>query len=497
MNDPRKSDSSVVPGKASNKAGQTVAETLEGRGLAKGNAGEHGTLRTQSRDGVSNGLDRVREVARRDRKKRFTALLHHVTVDRLRGVFHGLHRKAAAGVDGVTWSQYAEDLEARLLDLHARLHRGAYRAKPSRRVHIPKTDGRLRPLGIAALEDKLVQGAVVEVLSAIYEGDFLGFSYGFRPGRGAQDALDALAMGIQTRKVDWVLDADIRSFFDRLDHGWLRKFLEHRIADRRILRLIQKWLHAGVMEGGVWKKTEEGTPQGATISPLLANVFLHYVFDLWIQQWRRRHARGEVIVVRYADDFAVGFQHRNDAEAFRRALAARLEHFSLELHPEKTRLLEFGRYARSCRRERGEKGKPETFDFLGLTHICGETRNRKFLVHRHTSRTRLRSKLRSVKIELMRRRHLSIPAQGQWLGSVVRGHFAYFAVPTNVRALGAFRVQVTRHWRRALSRRGQRCPVNWARMHQLAERWLPHARILHPWPNVRFDARTQGRSPVR
>jgi group II intron reverse transcriptase/maturase len=396
----------------------------------------------------------------------------------------------------VTWEQYGQNLEENLEDLHGRLQAGRYRAKPSRRAYIPKADGRQRPLGIASLEDKIAQGAVVEVLNAIYEVDFLGFSYGFRPGRSQHQALDALAVGLVRKKVNWVLDADIRGYFDAIDHEWLGKFLEHRIADRRILRLIRKWLAAGVLEDGKKTETEVGSPQGATVSPLLANIYLHYAFDLWAHDWRKRHARGDVIVVRYADDFLVGFQHRPEAEQFLAELRERLRKFALELHPKKTRLIEFGRFAADRRKRRG-LGKPETFTFLGFTHICGKTKRDSFLVLRHTIAKRLRAKLQEVKTELGRRKHSAIPEQGAWLRSVVRGYFVYHAVPTNVRALGAFRTQVTRHWRHALNRRSQKGTVNWERMDRLADRWLPKARILHPWPEQRFDARTQGRSRVR
>jgi len=472
------------------------AEPVEGRRPAKGNTDRQNAPRTQSRTSATSALDRVRELAVRQKDAKFTALLHHVTVDRLREAFLGLKRDAAAGVDGVTWEHYAQDLEEKLQDLHARVHRGAYRAQPSRRVYIPKADGRQRPLGIAALEDKGVQRAVVEVMNAIYETDFLGFSYGFRPGRNQHQALDALAVGIVRKKVNWVLDADIRGYFDTIDHGWLMKFVEHRIGDRRVLRLICKWLKAGVMEEGEWRASEVGSPQGATVSPLLANIYLHYVFDLWIQRWRNRHARGEVIVVRYADDVVVGFQHRSDATRFREELDARMSAFGLALHLEKTRLLEFGRYAAERRAERGV-GKPETFDFLGLTHICGRTRAGGFLLVRQTSRKRMAAKVRWVREELMRRRHLSIKKQGLWLQRVVGGYFNYHAIPTNVQALQQFRKQVTGHWRRALRRRSQKDRTDWQRITRLADRWLPKARVQHPWPTDRFDARTRGGSPVR
>lgn len=491
-----RSDRPIVPTKLPNKAGQPDAEAVEGRGLAKGNANQQNTPRTQRRTSVPSALDRVREVARRDRKAKFTALFHHLTIDRLRAAFIALQRNAAPGVDGVTWEQYASNLEDNLLDLHARLRSGAYRAKPSRRVYIPKADGRQRPLGIASLEDKIVQRAVVEVLNAIYEADFLGFSYGFRPRRSQHHALDALAVGIRRCKVSWVLDADIRGYFDAIDHGWMVKFLEHRIADKRLLRLLQKWLNAGVIEGEEWTRGEEGTPQGATVSPLLANIYLHYVLDLWVQQWRSRHARGSVIITRFADDFVVGFQYRTDAERFLQELRERLRKFALELHPDKTRILEFGRYAASNRQEKGQ-GKPESFNFLGFTHICGKTWMGKFLIVRRTMRERMRKKLHEVKAELQRRRHHLIPEQGKWLRSVVQGHFLYYAVPSNGRSLQWFRTQVTRHWHRALRRRSQRDRTTWSRMQRLAQRWIPPVRILHPWPEERFRVRTRGKSPVR
>jgi group II intron reverse transcriptase/maturase len=473
-----------------------VKEVVEGRSPAKGNTGEQNAPRTQSRTSAPSALDRVREAARTDRKKRFTALLHHVTVDRLRAAYLALQRKAAAGVDDMTWNEYGQDLEAHLADLHGRVHRGVYRAKPSRRVYIPKPDGRQRPLGIAALEDKLLQRAVVEVLNAIYEVDFVGFSYGFRPGRSQHHALDALAFAIMCKKVNWVLDADIRGFFDTIDHGWLVRFLEHRVGDRRIVRLIQKWLAAGVLVDGIWESTEEGTPQGATISPLLANVYLHYVFDLWAQQWRTRQARGEMIVVRYADDLVLGFQHESDAARFHVDLRERFARFGLELHPDKTRRLCFGRFAEARRRERGER-RPEVFEFLGFTHISGKSRAGKFLPHRHTSKARMRAKLKEIREQLWKRRHLSVPVQGKWIGAVVRGYFAYHAIPTNGRGMSSFRVEVTRHWLHALRRRSQRSRLTWQRMQRLASRWIPSARVLHPYPWERFEARTRGKSRVR
>jgi len=438
----------------------------------------------------------VREVARRDKEARFTALLHHVDLDRLRAAYRAIRPKAAPGVDGVRWATYGQDLEANLQDLHARVHSGTYRASPSRRVYIPKADGRQRPLGIATLEDKIVQRAVVEVLNAIYEVDFCGFSYGFRPGRSPHDALDALATGITRKKVNWVLDADIRDFFTSLDHGWMAKFLEHRIADKRVLRLIRRWVSAGVIEDGKWTASEVGAPQGASASPLLANVYLHYVFDRWARQWRSRQAQGDVVIVRFADDFVAGFEHEADARQFIDDLRERFAKFGLELHPDKTRLIEFGRHAARARAARGV-GKPETFDFLGFTHICGKTRNGRFWLKRITISKRMRAKLVAINISLKQRRHHSIPEQGQWLGSVVRGHLAYYAVPGNTDAVAAFRTQVTRQWFKALRRRSQRTRLNWTRMSRLAKRWLPPARVMHPFPDARFNVRTQGRSPVR
>ena len=445
---------------------------------------------------MSPGLDRVREAARKDRKARFTALLHHVDVDRLRAAYRAVNPAAAPGVDGVTWAVYGGDLERKLQDLHTRLQRGSYRAVPSRRAYIPKTDGRQRPLGIASLEDKIVQRAVVEVWNAIYETDFLGFSYGCRPGRSPHAALDALATGILRKKVNWVLDADLRDFFTSVDHDWLVKLLEHRIGDRRVLRLIQKWLRAGVMEQGSWSETTIGVPQGASVSPLLANVYLHYVFDQWVQQWRKRHAHGDMIAVRYLDDFVVGFEHQGDAERFLRDLRERLARFAMALHPEKTRLIRFGRFAAEQQRERGLR-KPETFDFLGFTHICARSSSGAFWPLRITMRKRMQAKLHEVKDQLRRRQHLPVPEQGRWLRSVVRGHCAYYAVPGNRRAINSFRFQVAGYWHRALLRRSQRHRLNWSRMSRLVSQWLPSISIMHPYPEARFDARTRGRSPVR
>jgi RNA-directed DNA polymerase len=498
MNGHGKSDRPIVPAKLPNKAGKPAAEAVEGRGLTKGNTGQQNTPRTQGRTKeVPRALERVRQAAIRNKKEKFTVLLHHVTVDSLREAFYSIKRKAKAGIDGVTWEQYEAELEKNLKDLHSMLQRGAYRAKPSRRAYIPKPDGRLRPLGIAALEDKIAQRAIAEVLNAIYETDFLGFSYGFRPGHMAHEALDALAVAIRFKKVSWLLDADIQGYFDAICHDWMVKFIEHRIADRRILRLIKNWLKAGVIEEGKWLASEEGSPQGSSISPLLSNIYLHYVLDLWAHHWRNHHARGDVIIVRWADDFVVGFQYLDDAQRFHKELRERFEAFSLNLHPEKTRLIRFGRFARrDCRRENG-RGKPETFNFLGFTHSCGESKNGKFLVVRRTMRKRLTAKLHEIKGELRMRMHQSLPEQGAWLRSVVRGYFAYHAIPGNWESLGAFRTQVARQWYRTLRRRSQKSQLNWKRMAKIVNRWLPAARILHPWPEQRFGAITRGKSPVR
>jgi len=490
MHDHGQSDSPIVPTKSPNNAGRPVAEGMEGRGLAKGNTGQQNAPRTLSRDGARSALARVREVAERDKTVRFTALLHHIyNVDHLRAAYFALKREAAPGVDGETWRHYGEAREENLADLSGRLKRGAYRAKPVKRAYIAKSDGRPRPLGIPTLEDKLVQRTTVEVVNAIYETDFLGFSYGFRPGRNPHNALDALYTGLLTRKVNWVLDLDIRDFFGAIDRGWLVKFIEHRIADRRVVRLIQKWLNAGVLEDGTRTWSETGTPQGGSASPLLANVYLHYAFDLWAHRWRKRQAHGDMIIVRYADDAIVGFQHRADAERFLAELRERFAKFNLELHPEKTRLLEFGPYAAENRRRVG-KGKPETFNFLGFTHICGKKRNGRFTVVRQTIRKRLQAKLSEVKAELRRRLHAPIPVVGRWLRSVVSGHLRYYGVPMNGPALFTFCYQVGHLWYRTLRRRSQTARITWERMRRLIQRWLPPPRITHPYPLRRLGVVT-------
>lgn len=489
MNGGGESYSGIVPAKQRNEGLGRPQEAAEGRPLTKENMEELNSCRTPSRESEPNGLDRVRQAAKKDKGLRFTALLHHVNLERLRSSYHSLKKQAAAGVDGVTWEDYGEGLEARLADLHGRIHRGAYRAKPSRRVWIPKTDGRQRPLGIAALEDKIVQHAVGTVLNQIWEEDFLGFSYGFRPGRSQHDALDALYVGITQTKVNWILDLDVKSFFDQVGHDWMIQFVEHRIADRRIVRLIQKWLRAGVMEDGRWFETKEGTPQGSVISPILANLYLHYVLDVWAKVWREKVARGDMIILRYADDAVLGFQYREDAERFLEQLQERVRKFGLELHPDKTRLIEFGRYAAERRKKRGE-GKPETFNFLGFTHICGRSReNGYFTVYRKTIGKRMAAKLKVIGQTLRRRMHAANGETVKWLISVVRGYFQYHAVPDNEERLKAFRNDVQRAWLRQLRRRSQRSRWTWERFLARLGAVLPPVEILHPWPTERFAAR--------
>jgi len=507
MNGGGKSDGPIVPKKPANNGGGNrlddhhpatpPAERAEGRGPAKGNSLQGTGDRTQDRATPQAALERIRQAARRDKELQLTTLWHHVyDVERLRESFYGLKRKAAPGVDGQTWGEYERNLEANLQDLSGRLKRGAYRARPVRRAWIPKADGRQRPIGIPTLEDKIVQRSAAEVLGVVYEADFLGFSYGFRPGRGAHDALDALTVGLEQRKVNWVLDADIRGFFDAIDHEWLMKFIEHRIADTRVIRHVKKWLRAGVMQDGRKVEMEAGTPQGGSISPLLANVYLHYAFDLWVHQWRQRHAQGDVVVVRYADDFVVGFQHKSEAERFLLELRERLAKFKLELHPEKTRLMEFGRFASEDRRRRGE-GKPETFHFLGFTHACSQTRKGAYTVLRFPMAGRVRRTLRAIQESLKRRRHRPVVETGAWLAQVLRGWYRYYAVPRTSRWLSSFRWQVQWLWWRILRRRGDKGKASWKRAYRLGCRWLPYPRIVHPYPAVRLAVRTQGRSRMR
>jgi group II intron reverse transcriptase/maturase len=483
-----KSDCVVLPVNQPNKEGQPSAEVGEGRTQPKENIVQSHMPPTQSGKRMSQGLDGVRKAARERKQERFTALLHHLTVDLLRDSFYALQRKASPGIDGVRWQEYETGLEDRLIDLHNRVHRGTYRAQPSRRVYIPKADGRQRPLGVAALEDKIVQQAVVTILNQIYEVDFKGFSYGFRPGRSPHQALDALTAGIQWKKVNWLLDADILGFFDNLSHEWALKFIAHRVADRRMLRLIQKWLKAGVSEDGQWSETNQGTPQGAVASPLIANAYLHYVFDLWAEVWRRKVAKGDVVIVRYADDLVVGFQHRTDAQRFLRAFRERLAKFGLELHPDKTRLIEFGRFAARDRKQRGE-GKPETFTFLGFTHYCGQrSSDGQFIVWRITAKKRMVAKLKSLKAELRSRMHDRTTEVGEWLRKVVTGYYQYHAVPGNTAQLRIFRNRVCRLWRGVLVRRSQRARMRWERLNPVLDRWVPIPRVLHPYPDARFAA---------
>jgi RNA-directed DNA polymerase len=485
MHGREKSDPAIVAVKPVNKVGQPTAERVERRAGAEGNAVQQRTRRAQDRESVSQALDRIRQAAKERKNERFTTLLHHISIPMLRTAFFALKRDAAPGVDGLTWQDYEADLDRRIEDLHDRVHSGAYRAQPSRRRYIPKLDGRQRPLAVAALEDKIVQRAVVAVLSAICEEDFLGFSYGFRPGRSQHDALDALVAGIGSTKVNWILDADIRSFFDTVSQEWLLRFVEHRVGDVRIIRLIRKWLKAGILEDEVVTVSDQGTGQGSVISPLLANIYLHYVFDLWANRWRRRQATGDMIIVRYADDTVVGFEHETDAHRFLAEMRARLEEFALALHPDKTRLIEFGRHAAARRAQRG-LGKPETFSFLGFTMICGKSRLGKFLLWRKSQRDRLQAKLAAVQEEMRRRRHQPIPRQGEWLRQVITGWNAYYAVPTNSRTLQTFRDCVVKLWRRSLLRRGQRDKTTWERVKRMADDYLPKPRILHPWPEQRF-----------
>src|SRR4029450_1816374 len=469
------SDCAIVPITQPNNEDSSSAEVGEGRAQTKENTDPSNTSPTQSGEHVSQGLSGVRQAAKKRKQERFTALLHHLTVDLLRDSFYALKRQAAPGVDGMTWNEYETGLEDRLVDLHNRVHRGAYRAQPSRRVYIPKTDGRQRPLGIAALEDKIVQHAVVTILNEIYEVDFKGFSYGFRPGRGPHQALDALTVAIQRKRVNWILDADIRNFYDVLSHEWMLKFIEHRVADRRILRLVQKWLKAGVSEDGQWSETNVGTPQGSVASPLLANVYLHYVFDLWMEAWRQKVARGDVIVVRYADDLVVGFEYRTEAERFLEEFRERLGKFGLGLEADKKRLSEFGRCAARTRQRRGQ-GKPEPFTFLGFTHFCGQLTTGPFIVWRITAKKRMVAKLKAIKAELQRRKHHRTIEVGVWLRKVVLGYYQYHAVPGNTGQLRVFMYRVRWLWRNVLIRRSQRARVRWDRLHPLLNRWIPQPR---------------------
>jgi group II intron reverse transcriptase/maturase len=492
-----KSDEGMVPMKQPNKEGSPSAEAVEGRTSPKGNGDETTAARTLRRDTASSGLDAVRRAARQSKSVRFTALLHHITVAQLTRSYYALERDSAPGIDGVTWQAYGENLEEKLTKLHDRIHKGSYRARPARRTYIPKADGTQRPLAVLCLEDKVVQQGVAAVLEAIYEEDFIGFSYGFRPGRSQHDALDALHVGILRKRVNWVLDADIRGFYDAMSHTWIIRFLEHRIADERILRLIAKWLKVGISEDGRVTRSQVGAPQGAVISPILANVYLHYVNDLWVQRWRHTQANGDVIVVRYADDQIVGFEHEHEAKAFLHDLHERMRAFELALHPDKTRLIRFGRHAAKQRAIRGE-GKPETFDFLGFTHFC--TRSHKwgsFVIGRKTIKKRMRAKLKAIKMELRKRMHDPIATTGSWVKQVLQGHLNYYAVSGNHPSLWWFCNQVRWYWLKSLKRRSQKAYLSWERFIRLVERFFPPIKVLHPLPLHRFDAKTRGRSPVR
>jgi RNA-directed DNA polymerase len=492
MNGHGESYGSTVPRKPSNKGNgaPSPAEKVEGKDPIKGKSEARNSDRTQRREELQNKWTRIWQKAKGNKGEKFTALWHHVyDVNRLREAYFGLKHNSAAGVDGETWEEYGEKLEENLVDLSERLKRGAYRAKPVKRVFIPKADGKLRPIGIPTLEDKIAQRSTTEILNAIYEADFKGFSYGFRPKRNQHRALDALSVAIQHRKVNWILDADIRGFFDTIDHEWLMKFIEHRITDKRVVRHIKKWLNAGVLQEGKLIQVEEGTPQGGSVSPCLANVYLHYVFDLWANAWRRQKARGEVAIVRFADDIVVGFQHEREAKQFLEEMRERFRKFNLELHSEKTRLIEFGRFA-ARDRERQGKGKPETFTFLGFTHICGKTRKSgSFIILRQTARKKVKAKLSQLYQKMKEQRHDPIPKMGSWLRPVLRGHYQYYGVPMNSAATTNFCHELTRLWLGVLRRRSQKHKLTWKRMNRFVARWLPGPKIYHPYPWDRLRIR--------
>lgn len=485
----RESDEAVVPRRSSNNGIPVPAETAEERASTKRNAGQEAARASQHGNRASIGLEGVRRKARADRTLRFTNLKHHLTLELLRESFHKLKRKAAPGLDGVRWDDYAKDLDSNLAALHERLRKESYRATPVLRTYIAKDNGAMRPLGKTCVEDKIVQQAVSTVLMAVYDANMFGFSYGFRPGKSQHDALDALAAAIQRRKVNWIVDADIRSFFDEIPHDELLRLIDLRIGDRWLQRLIRKWLKTGYSEEGVIHRSDRGTPQGSVISPLLANIYLHYVLDEWVQHRRTSAEEGDVVIVRYADDFVLGFQHRHVAEAYLTALRERFAAFGLRLHPDKTRLLEFGRYASSNRRRRGQ-GKPETFDFLGFTHICSTNRKGGFFLRRHTVRKRLKRKVKEVLENLRKRMHRPVHETGGWLGSIIRGFVNYYGVPGNSEAIRAFRDLLAKGWIKVLRRRSQKGRgLTWEAHRRIIDRYLPHARICHPFPDVRFDAR--------
>ncbi|UCD24228.1 MAG: group II intron reverse transcriptase/maturase [Gemmatimonadota bacterium] len=485
----RKSDEAIVPRKLANNAPSGVAESVEGRASTKRNASERARVQTQSWESTMSRLTRVREVAVRDRRQRFTALLHHLTPALLARSFYQLKRSAAQGVDGISWRQYEDGLDDRLADLYQRIQAGRYRPQPARRVYIPKADGSKRPLSILSIEDKVAQQAVVTILNQIYEPDFLGFSYGFRPQRSQHDALDALAWSITRKRVSWVLDVDIQRFFDSVDHEWLIRMVQHRVQDKRLLRLITQWIKVGVVDDTAKRyPAQGGVPQGSVIAPLLSNIYLHYVFDVWSHQWRRKKAKGTVTVVRYADDVVLGFQYEREAKEYLGMLNERLQAFGLTTHPEKTRLLRFGRFAATDRAARGE-GKPETFDFLGFTHYCTSCKRGKFKLGRKTERKRLTNQIQEVKRELRERMHVPGNENLEWLNRVVRGHVNYYGVPGNSPAIGRFRLEIVRRWMKLLRRRSQRSRLNWAKFRPWVDRHLVTARVVHPYPEQRFRAK--------
>ena len=492
-----KSDKAIVPEKRLNKEDVSLAEVVEERALPKRNTGQTTAARTQGRSSASSGLAGVRQAARRKKDIQFTALLHHITVDLLEQSYFALKRNSAPGIDGMTWLTYGRNLKDRLTTLYSRIHKGNYRASPARRTMIPKADGSERPLSILCLEDKIVQQAVVYVLEAIYEDNFLGFSYGFRRGRSQHDALDALSTGIYRRRVNWVLDADIQRFFDAMNHDWIMRFLQHRIRDKRLLRLIAKWLKVGVMNGHHREGSDVGAAQGAVVSPILANIYLHYALDLWAHRWRRQKATGDVVIIRYADDSVFGFEHEEDARNFLVDMHRRMEEFGLNLHPDKTKLIRFGKFAIGKRKRLGER-KPETFDFLGFTHFCTYSRkNGAFVIGRKTIKKRMRATLKAIKVELRRRWHDPIPQTGQWIQKVLTGHMNYFSVSGNDSSIWLFFNEVKRLWLQRIRTRSQRGFMSWKRFIQLTARFFPRVRLLHPHPSYRFDVRTRGRSPVR
>jgi len=488
----RESDNLIVSEKFQNKTGynKPVAEEIENRRLAERNPSTQNRDQAQSWANLSNELERIRHAAERNRKEQFISLWHHVyNIKRLESSFLKLKRKSAKGVDRRTWQEYNSNLKENLNILSGKLRKGHYRARSVKRIYIPKADGRIRPIGIPALEDKIVQRSMVEILNSIYEVNFLGFSYGFRPKQSQHNALDAVVEAIEGRKVNWVLDVDIPGFFDAISHEWMIKFIKHRIKDRRNLRQVKKCLKAGVIEDGEWFKTRKGTPQGGSISPLLANIYLHYVFDLWANNWRKKKATGDVVMVRYADDMVLGFQHKHEAIRFLEDLKNRLRKFNLEVNTEKTSMLEFGRFAVERRKEKGLH-KPETFDFLGFTHICSKSRLGKFTVLRKTSAKKMRSKLKEIKKILRIRLHWSIPDVGRWLKTVLNGHYRYYGVPWNSQSLSYFRSEITRMWLKSLRRRSQKHRMTWERMGRLIKRWLPIPFICHPYPLQRMRVTT-------